>query len=74
MLVDYGWPSFLGAAAAVVEAVPHASVLGDLLAALREHSVTAAGGLYASMPAYKPSQVWSAVQRHRMRAKHVCSA
>ena len=32
-------------------------VLDDLLAALRPHSVTAAGALYASMPAYKPSQV-----------------
>ena len=57
MLVDYGWPSFLGAAAAVVTAVPHDSLLSGLIAALQEHSVTAAGGLYACMPAHKPLQV-----------------
>lgn len=71
VLVDYGWPSFLDNAAAVVEAVPHASVLGDLLAALREHSVTAAGGLYASMPAYKPAQVCLPMSGLNARQTHV---
>lgn len=59
VLVDYGWPSFLANAPAVVEALRHDSMLSDLLAALRPQNMTAAGALYASMPAYKPPQVCS---------------
>jgi len=52
-LVDFGWPSFLGAAGAFVESVASDSDIADLLAALRPGSVVAPGGLYEGMAAVR---------------------
>ena len=47
VLVDYAWPRFLEHGAQFVAAVGDDQAVCDLLAALKEGSVTAAGGLYA---------------------------
>lgn len=55
LLVDYAWPRFLGCAARFVAALGDDQAVCDLLAALREGSVAAPGGLYASvLPAPPP--------------------
>ncbi|GIL52022.1 hypothetical protein Vafri_7984, partial [Volvox africanus] len=52
LLVDYGWPSFLTAAASFVAVVSRPSDLCDLLFALRPGSVLAEGGAYAGALAW----------------------
>ena len=47
VLVDYAWPRFLEHGVQFVAAVGDDQAVCDLLAALKEGSVTAAGGLYA---------------------------
>ena len=47
VLVDYAWPRFLEHGSQFVAAVGDDQAICDLLAALKEGSVTAAGGLYA---------------------------
>ncbi|GIL71049.1 hypothetical protein Vretimale_4117 [Volvox reticuliferus] len=57
LLVDYGWPSFLAAAASFVAAVPRPSDLCDLLFALRPGSVLAEGGAYAGALAWLGEEI-----------------
>ncbi len=47
VLVDYAWPRFLEHGRDFVAAVGDDQAVCDLLAALKEGSVTAPGGLYA---------------------------
>lgn len=48
VLVDYAWPRFLGRCSQFVAALGDDQAACDLLGALREESVAAPGGLYAS--------------------------
>ncbi|GLI58497.1 hypothetical protein VaNZ11_000228 [Volvox africanus] len=57
LLVDYGWPSFLTAAASFVAVVSRPSDLCDLLFALRPGSVLAEGGAYAGALAWLGDEV-----------------
>ena len=61
VLVDYAWPRFLEHGTQFVAAVGDDQAVCDLLAALKEGSVTAAGGLYArALPNPPAAQVHQA--------------
>ena len=51
LVVDYGWPLFLQHGPQFVDEVDDDQDLVDLLSALNEHNITAAGNLYAGLAA-----------------------